>query len=201
MRLTQWGAALLCSTLLLTACTVVELDADGKPIIPADPAAKASFDNLTPEQIAQQTWDIKVVQRARDTELDEAALAKAQASHGSSSQNLFVRIKSKVEQIDASNERERKLVVTVNGAPLAVHIGPVIRSNTLRDAAGFTFQDFTNQVQFAQLARAYNREAVKHLPTVDESWIGQPVTIEMAVKLNGATIDNATAIALTREAQ
>ena len=57
MSLTQWGAALVgCATLLLTACTVVDLDENGKPIIPADPQAKASFDNQTPDQIAQQTW-------------------------------------------------------------------------------------------------------------------------------------------------
>lgn len=56
MSLTQWGAALVgCATLLLTACTVVDLDENGKPIIPADPQAKASFDNQTPDQIAQQT--------------------------------------------------------------------------------------------------------------------------------------------------
>ena len=52
MSLTQWGAALVgCATLLLTACTVVDLDENGNPIIPADPQAKASFDNQTPEQI------------------------------------------------------------------------------------------------------------------------------------------------------
>jgi hypothetical protein len=37
-----------CAALLLTACTVVDLDANGKPIMPADPNAKASFDNRPP---------------------------------------------------------------------------------------------------------------------------------------------------------
>ncbi len=56
MSLKQWGAILTgCAALLLTACTVVDLDENGKPIMPADPNAKTSFDNLTPQQIAQQT--------------------------------------------------------------------------------------------------------------------------------------------------
>ena len=66
MSLTQWGAALVgCATLLLTACTVVDLDENGKPIIPADPQAKASFDNQTPDQMAQQTWQSRVLEAAQ----------------------------------------------------------------------------------------------------------------------------------------
>ena len=41
MRLKQWGAVLMgCAALLLTACTVVDLDENGKPVLPADPNAK-----------------------------------------------------------------------------------------------------------------------------------------------------------------
>ena len=37
MRLKQWGAVLMgCAALLLTACTVVDLDENGKPVLPAD---------------------------------------------------------------------------------------------------------------------------------------------------------------------
>lgn len=64
MRLKQWGAVLMgCAALLLTACTVVDLDENGKPVLPADPNAKPSFDHLTPQQIAQQTWQSRVTQR------------------------------------------------------------------------------------------------------------------------------------------
>ena len=62
MRLKQWGAVLMgCAALLLTACTVVDLDENGKPVLPADPNAKPSFDHLTPQQIAQQTWQSRAV--------------------------------------------------------------------------------------------------------------------------------------------
>ncbi|VTR36930.1 Uncharacterised protein [Serratia fonticola] len=44
MSLKQWGVGLLCcSTLLLTACRVVDLDESGNPVIPPDPNAKVSF--------------------------------------------------------------------------------------------------------------------------------------------------------------
>lgn len=75
MSLKQWGAAFVgCTTLLLTACTVVDLDANGKPIMPADPNAKASFDNMTPQQIAQQTWQERVIDAAHKHALDATAL-------------------------------------------------------------------------------------------------------------------------------
>ena len=65
MRLKQWGAVLMgCAALLLTACTVVDLDENGKPVLPADPNAKPSFDHLTPQQIAQQTWQSRVIDAA-----------------------------------------------------------------------------------------------------------------------------------------
>jgi predicted lipoprotein len=50
--------------------------------------------------------------------------------------------------------------------------------------AGFKFEDFTNQVQFAQLSRAFNREAVKHLPKVDDSWNGKNASVTFATTIN-----------------
>jgi len=68
MRLKQWGAVLMgCAALLLTACTVVDLDENGKPVLPADPNAKPSFDHLTPQQIAQQTWQSRVIDCSEPT--------------------------------------------------------------------------------------------------------------------------------------
>ena len=203
MRLKQWGVGLTCcATLLLTACTVVDLDANGNPIIPADPNAKVSYENQTPQQIAQQTWNDKVQKAAQNHALDAAALAsQLKSQQPGKSESVFVRLSGKVEQVDSSSAREKKLVLTVNGQPLAVQTGPVIRGNAIRDAAGFKFEDFTNQVQFAQLSRAYNREAAKHLPPLDESWTGKPVTLVAALTLNGGKIEDAAALTINQEAQ
>lgn len=200
MSLKQWGAALTgCAALLLTACTVVDLDADGKPILPADPNAKASFDNQTPQQIAQQTWQTRVLDTATQHALDPAALATQLKTPSATPQSVFVRLTGKVEKVDSSNEREQKLVMIVNGQPLEIQSGPVMRGNAIRDAAGFRFEEFTNQVQFAQLSRAFNREAATHLPKVDDSWNGKTASVVFATTLANGKADEAAALELKQE--
>ncbi|MDA3133390.1 DUF2291 family protein [Atlantibacter subterranea] len=197
MSLKQWGIGVLCcSTLLLTACRVVDLDENGKPIIPPDPNAKASFANMTPAQIAQQTWDSRVSAPARDHALDAATLPNSPTP-----QSVFVRLHSNIEKVDLTNVRERSVTVTLNNKPLEVQIGPLIRGNAVRDAAGFKFEDFTNQVQFAQLSKAYNREAVKHLPPVDASWQQQPVTMLIAGNLKDGVLSDAVALDIQQGAK
>ncbi|MEG1211190.1 MAG: DUF2291 family protein [Leclercia sp.] len=200
MGLKQWGAALTCAAaLLLTACTVVDLDENGKPIIPADPNAKASFDNQTPQQIAQQTWQPRILDAANQHALDASALATQLNAPSAKPQSVFVRLTGKVERVDVSNEREQKLVMTVNGQPLAIQTGPTMRGNAIRDAAGFRFDEFTNQVQYAQLSRAINREAVKHLPKIDESWSGKNATVLFATTLTAGKANESTALELKQE--
>ncbi len=197
MPLKQWGIGVLCcSTLLLTACRVVDLDENGKPIIPPDPNAKASFANMTPAQIAQQTWDSRVSAPARDHALDAATLPNSPTP-----QSVFVRLHSNIEKVDLTNARERSVTVTLNNKPLEVQIGPLIRGNAVRDAAGFKFEDFTNQVQFAQLSKAYNREAVKHLPPIDDSWQQQPVTMLIAGNLKDGVLSDAVALDIQQGAK
>ncbi|MBL7637424.1 DUF2291 family protein [Atlantibacter hermannii] len=197
MSLKQWGIGVLCcSTLLLTACRVVDLDENGKPIIPPDPNAKASFANMTPAQIAQQTWDSRVSAPARDHALDAATLPNSPTP-----QSVFVRLHSNIEKVDLTNERERSVTVTLNNKPLEVQIGPLIRGNAVRDAAGFKFEDFTNQVQFAQLSKAYNREAVKHLPPIDAAWQQQPVTMLIAGNLKDGVLSDAVALDIQKGAK
>jgi predicted lipoprotein len=108
MSLKQWGAVLTgCAALLLTACTVVDLDADGKPIMPADPNAKASFDNQTPQQIAQQTWQSRVLDTASQHALDASALSTQLKTPSSTPQSVFVRLTGKIERVDNSNARAK----------------------------------------------------------------------------------------------
>lgn len=200
MRLNQWGVALTgVAALLLTACTVVDLDENGKPIMPADPNAKASFDNQTPQQIAQQTWQPRILDAAKSHALDASALSTQLKTPSDNAQSVFVRLSGKVERVEASNANEQKLVMTVNGQPLAIQVGPVMRGNAIRDAAGFRFDEFTNQVQYAQLSRALNREAVKHLPKVDDTWSGKNATLLFATTLTGGKVGDAAALDLKQE--
>lgn len=198
----QWGISLLsCASLLLTACTVVDLDADGKPIIPPDPNAKASYSNQTPQQVVQQSWDSKVMAAASSHALDwDAMQQKSRSLKPGSSASVFVRASGQVTAFEPVSERERNLAMTFNGMPVSVQLGPVIRSNAIRDAAGYNFEDFTNQVQFAQLTKALNRHAVQQLPAVDASWQGKTVDTLMAVTLRPDGVQDAVALSLKAEA-
>lgn len=184
-------------SLMLTACTVVDLDANGNPIMPKDPNAKSGYSDQTPQQIAESSWASRVQQPAEKQALSWADMeTKSHTVKAGGSESVFVRAAGTVTAFDSSNERERSLTVTINGKPVKVLIGPVLRSNAIRDAAGYRFEEFTNQVQYAQLTKALNRHAVKQLPQVDASWVGKPVQALLAVSMEPNQVDDVVAIQL-----
>lgn len=191
--------AVLTSMALLSACTVVDLDADGKPILPKDPHAKPSYTTQTPQQIAEETWQSRVMTTANSHALSWADMeAKSQTVKPGGRESVFVRAGGTASAFDESNPRERTLTLMINGKPVAVSVGPVLRSNAIRDAAGFRFEEFTNQVQYAQLTRALNRHAVKQLPPLDASWVNQPVQALLAVTIGQNSVDDVVAVELKR---
>ncbi|MGK3138333.1 DUF2291 family protein [Pantoea trifolii] len=184
-------------TLMLAACTVVDLDADGKPIMPKDPNAKPGYSDQTPQQIAESSWASRVQQPAEKQALSWADMeTKSHTVKAGGSESVFVRAAGTVTAFDNSNDRERSLTMTINGKPVKVSIGPVLRGNAIRDAAGFRFEEFTNQVQYAQLTKALNRHAVKQLPAVDASWVGKPAQALLAVSIGAGTVEDVVAVQL-----
>lgn len=193
--------AVLTGMALLSACTVVDLDADGNPILPKDPHAKPSYTTQTPQQIAEETWQSRVMSTANSHALSWSDMeAKSQTVKPGGRESVFVRASGTASAFDASNPRERTLTLQINGKPVAVSVGPVLRSNAIRDAAGFRFEEFTNQVQYAQLTRALNRHAVKQLPPLDASWVNQPVQALLAVSIGHNSVEEVTAVELKRGA-
>ncbi len=191
------GIAVALLTMMLTACTVVDLDANGKPIMPKDPNAKPSYRDQTPQQIAESSWDSRVKQPADKQALSWADMeTKSHTVKAGAAESVFVRAAGTVTAFDSSNERERKLTMTINGKPVQVQIGPVLRSNAIRDAAGFRFEEFTNQVQYAQLTKALNRHAVQQLPQVDASWVGKPAQALLAVSIEPGKVADVVAVQL-----
>lgn len=191
--------AVLTGMALLSACTVVDLDADGNPIMPKDPHAKPSYTTQTPQQIAEETWQPRVMTNANSHALSWADMeAKSQTVKSGGRESVFVRASGTASVFDESNPRERTLTLMINGKPVVVSVGPVLRSNAIRDAAGFRFEEFTNQVQYAQLTRALNRHAVKQLPPLDASWVNQPVQALLAVSIGQNSVEEVVAIELKR---
>lgn len=194
---TAGGLVVALMTLMLTACTVVDLDANGNPIMPKDPNAKPGYSDQTPQQIAESSWASRVQQPAEKQALSWADMeTKSHTVKAGTSESVFVRAAGPVTAFDDSNDRERSLTMTINGKPVQVLIGPVLRSNAIRDAAGFRFEEFTNQVQYAQLTKALNRHAVQQLPAVDASWVGKPVQALLAVSMKPNQVDDVVAIQL-----
>ncbi|ALV92639.1 MULTISPECIES: DUF2291 family protein [Pantoea] len=194
---TAGGLVVALMTLVLTACTVVDLDANGNPIMPKDPNAKPGYSDQTPQQIAESSWASRVQQPAEKQALSWADMeTKSHTVKAGTSESVFVRAAGTVTAFDNSNDRERSLTMTINGKPVQVLIGPVLRSNAIRDAAGFRFEEFTNQVQYAQLTKALNRHAVQQLPAIDASWVGKPVQALLAVSMKLNQVDDVVAIQL-----
>lgn len=194
-------AGLLVATVLLSGCTVVDLDANGQPILPKDPTAKAGFSSQTPQQVAEENWEPRVLQASADRALGWADMkTKSTTVKTGTSESVFVRAGGTVTAVSPAEDRERKLTVTINGEAVPVLIGPVVRSNAIRDAAGFRFEEFTNQVQFAQMTKALNRQAVKQLPEVDASWVGKPVQLVLAVLMQPNQPPEVVAVSMKQEA-
>ncbi len=191
---------LLVVSVLLGGCTVVDLDDSGQPIIPNNSAAKASFSSQTPQQVAEENWDSKVLKGAQERALSwDEMKTKSTALKAGSSDSVFVHAGGMVTAVSNPAERDRLLTVMINGESVPVMIGPIVRSNAIRDAAGFKFEDFTNQVQFAQLTKALNRHAVKQLPTVDNNWVGKSVQLVLAVTLQPNKVQDVVAVTLKQE--
>lgn len=193
----SWAILVLSAAMALSACTVVDLDANGNPILPKDPHAKPSYSNQTPQQIAEASWQSRVLESARQHALSWRDMeTKSQTVKAGGSESVFVRASGTVTAFDDSNSRDRTLTLSLNGKPVTVRTGPVIRSNAIRDAAGFRFEEFTNQVQYAQLTRALNRRAVQQLPKTDSSWVNKPVQALLAVEMSKGKVNDVIAVEL-----
>ncbi|AYH06098.1 DUF2291 family protein [Pectobacterium parmentieri] len=186
----------LCA-LLLSACTVVDLDENGKPIIPVDPTSTPGYSAMTPENIATALWQPTLLPTAQQQALSWDDVRKMQATlEGAARKAVYARLQGPIGRIDRES-REGKLVLNVKGDTVTLQLGPIVKGNAIRDAAGFIrFDDFKNQVQFAQLARALNSKAIASLPELDASVQGKTVNVLAALVVTKQGISDAVPMTL-----
>lgn len=184
-------------TLLLSACTVVDLDENGKPIIPVDPASVPGYSTMTPENIATALWQPTLLPTAQQQALSWDEVKQTQAAlEDSARKAVYARLQGTVSGIDRAS-REGKLMLDVQGDAVTLQLGPIVKGNAIRDAAGFIrFDDFKNQVQFAQLARALNNKALASLPELDTGMQGKPVNVLAALVVTKQGISEAVPMTL-----
>ena len=134
----------------------------------------ASFD---PARLVDSMWDSKVEPYIRKHAVDvdtllaalhddpKAARRKYGVSPGTSAGYSFlVKGTGKVTDVDTSTPVGKLTVAVPTGdgsTDVTVLVGPLVIANSLRDALPFvTLNDFTNQVQYADISQALNKRAI-----------------------------------------
>jgi predicted lipoprotein len=71
---------------------------------------------------------------------------------------------------------------------VTLQIGPVVKGSTIRDSVPFfTFENVTNQIEFAQVGRSFNERALKEIaPALPKlTTPGTPLEFHGAISING----------------
>lgn len=198
--LSKAGGFLVISTVLV-ACTVVDLDENGKPILPVDPNAVVSDYNQPPDKVASTIWVSKVMPFANSNALSwqQVKQQQSQPAAGKNSQSRFVRFNGKVVAVDTEG-REGLIRLAIDGDEQVLQVGPIVKGNAIRDASTFIrFEDFKNQVQYAQLSKALSKRALQDVAKPDASWIGQQVEVLAAVTLTPTGLSNGVPLSVNKE--
>ncbi len=164
--------------LTITACDVVKLDDNGKPIIPISAEEAASIKNMEPAAIANKIWD-DVIKDAQEKALDPTSALEKEGK------STFVKFKGKVSALEVKKHTSSLIITADDGQVIELQVGDIIRGNAIRDAASFIeFDQFKNQVQFAHLSKELNKKALNGIEQPTEAWSGREIDGLAAVTIN-----------------
>lgn len=191
----RWLAPMALALFLpaLAGCKIVQI-ADQEAAAPAGFNAAAYAEGLWGEQalphFAQNARPVTEVLPAIVADLP-AAGAQFGYRPGEGSPWSFVVTGTGVVAAKNTESRAGTLEVTVEGLPepVVLQIGPVIRGNAVRDALPFvSFQDFTNQLEFADAGKALTATALAGVAPVSESLaVGDTVNFTGAISMANAS--------------
>ena len=157
-----------------------------------------------PEAYVQDNWETKMLPAIGERAIDPAAFAEgmkadlaalgvkyATRANETSPWSFCLKGKVKVLGMENADSRTRtRLLVDVHpydGEPdMKVQISTVIRTNAIRDAVGFLkLDDFTNQVEFAELTKVFNARVQKDvLQNLDaEALVGKEIELTGCVSV------------------
>ena len=173
--------------LLLGGCRIEKVDRTAAAASATQPTPAGSFENkaFDPAAVVSGLWDGQVLPAVRSRAEDfnklrgamRANLDAAGEKHGHRERgegapwSMNTRIQGKIVSVDTESSVGKVGVdVDADGkADVLVQIGPVMRGTSLRDSLSFvSFTQYTNQIEYAQLANAFNQRAfdttLKSLP-------------------------------------
>lgn len=178
----------------------------GCKILPIQSKAEAEQQKFNGADYVAKLWDSEVIPVVRDKALPietviaaiEGGLDKAGPEFGhrpaeeGSPWSFVVKGTAVVKEKNTTSRAGTVLidVTTPKGPiPVTVQIGPVIKGNSLRDAMPFiNFQNFTNQLEFAEVGRAFNGRVADELKAVvDKLAPGQTISYSGTFSLNSAS--------------
>jgi predicted lipoprotein len=171
------GAALLACALALVGCKVVTIEQDQAI------RAKRSL-NFNADTYVARIWrgqalpafharavPAKTLFAAIDADADEAGARLGRRSGEGAAWTFVVSGEGVIGAVDDSSRRRTVEVKLGDGVSRAVKLqtGPVVVGTSLRDALPFiAFDDFTDQLAFADVGRALTRTSLSRLkPTLD----------------------------------
>lgn len=198
----KWASLLAVLALAAAFCRVT--------IIWDAPASAGAEANLTvAERYCLENWDSKmlpaILEKATDAgeiltaakqDLSAAGLKYGTRENETSAWNFSVKGEAVVVNIEnaekASKIRLAIDLVPADGTPDAlIQWSSVIKTNAIRDSVGFLkLDDFANQVEFAELTKAFNARIQQDL-----------ITKTNATALKGKTISFTGCLALTKFAE
>lgn len=184
---------------LLTACTVTDLDAEGNPIIPKDPNAVVSFADFTLPEVADQLWLPKVFPEAtQDFTSWESIKSQLDNQKITSKQSFFVRLEGTIDSVELG-KMKGVIKLNVDDTDIDLQVGRIIKGNAIRDASKYVlFDDFKNQIRFAQISRELNNLAMASIGEPDASWVGEKATVIAAITIDQNVISDAVPMQITR---
>lgn len=166
-------------TLGLTLAALASLSLGACKILPTQTAkTEAAAPAFNPDKMVEDIWTSKVIpylQQKAGPFAEVHALAKTdQAAAGAKYGNpkkqanspwtFAVRVEGKIVAANTQS-RAGTIDIDVDGdgkADARIQIGPAMRGTALRDSLDFVqFNDFTNQIDFAQFGKAFNAHADK----------------------------------------
>ena len=173
--------ALGTTVLPLGGCKIVPNDQRASTTESSSPAAQATFDaaayvdgvwdkKLLPHYETKAVDALKVIEAIKK-DPDEAGKEYGNRADAEGSPWSFpVRAKGKVASVNTESRAGTMVVeITSGGAKqeVTLQIGPVVKGSAIRDSLPFfSFTDVTNQIEYAQVGRAFNERAMKALADV-----------------------------------
>lgn len=190
----------------LVVVGLLAVAAAGCKILPIESESELAQQKFNGADFVGKLWDSQVIPVVRDKAFPietviaaiEGGLDKAGPEFGhrpaeeGSPWSFIVKGTAVIKEKNIASRAGTVLVdvTTPKGpVPVTIQIGPVVKGNSLRDAMPFiNFQNFTNQLEFAEVGRAFNGHVVAELKAaIDTLAVGQTIAYSGTFSLNSPT--------------